>query len=314
MTSNIKSFKNLKSLLDEITQDAKNTSEKGKVADYIEQLANIDPNNFAISISTKSGDYNAGNYSQTFSIQSISKVFTLSLALGLIGDRLWNKVGREPSGNAFNSILQLEHEQGRPRNPFINAGAIAVADIILSNYQPKEAIGSILQFVRSLAQDNSIMIDQNVAKSELATGFKNAALANYLRSYSVVKNPIENILGVYFHHCAIAMSCDQLAKAGKYLAFHGAQSPNGTQIISSDRARRIAAIMTTCGLYDGSGNFAYRVGLPAKSGVGGGILAIVPNIASIAVWSPGLDKTGNSLIGINALEKLSKTMNWSIFG
>lgn len=308
------SLNSLKSLLQDIAKDAANAKDKGQVADYIPELANVDPNNFSISVATNDGVYSAGNSSSTFSIQSISKVFTLSLALGLIGDRIWNKVGREPSGNAFNSILQLENENGKPRNPFINAGAIAVADIILANYQPKEAIASILQFIRMLANDNSVIIDHNVAKSELATGYRNAALANYLRSYDVVQNPIENILGVYFHHCAVSMSSEQLAMAGKYLAFHGCQNPNNNHVISSDRARRIVAIMTTCGLYDGSGDFAYRVGLPAKSGVGGGILAIVPNIASIAVWSPGLDKTGNSLIGINALEKLTKSMNWSIFG
>ena len=210
--------------------------------------------------------------------------------------------------------MQLEHEKGKPRNPFINAGALVLVDTILSGYQPKEAIGSILQFVRMLAQDETIFIDQDVANSELQHSYANAALANYMKAHKVIENGVENVLGVYFHQCAIAMSCKQLAQAGKFLAFHGAQSPNGKQIISSDRARRIAAIMTTCGLYDGSGDFTYRVGLPAKSGVGGGILAIVPNIASIAVWAPGLDKTGNSLIGIKALEKLSKSMNWSIFG
>jgi glutaminase len=231
-----------------------------------------------------------------------------------MGDRLWRKVGREPSGSRFNSIVQLEFEQGIPRNPFINAGAIAVSDSILSGHQPRVALGEILRFMHFVADDPSIMIDEAVAASEQRTGFRNVALANYMKSFGVLENPVDHALGVYFHHCAIAMSCRQLAMAGRFLAYLGKNPSTGFAVVQPERARRINAIMLTCGHYDGSGEFAYRVGLPGKSGVGGGILAIAPGKASIAVWAPGLDGNGNSHLGRIALEMLTKRMGWSIFG
>jgi glutaminase len=232
----------------------------------------------------------------------------------MVGDRLWRRVGREPSGNPFNSIVQLEREKGVPRNPFINAGAIAVTDVILSGHQPREALGEILRFLRFIAQDQTIYVDRAVAESEKRTGFRNAALANYMKSFGVIDNPVDFTLGVYFHHCAVAMSCRQLAMAGRYLAHAGRNPDSGLSVVSPERARRINALMLTCGHYDGSGEFAYRVGLPGKSGVGGGILAIAPGKASIAVWSPGLDANGNSHLGRIALEIFAKRMGWSIFG
>ena len=256
----------------------------------------------------------AGDCDVPFSIQSISKVFTLTLALGMVGDRLWRRVGREPSGNPFNSIVQLELERGIPRNPFINAGAIAVTDVILSGRTPRDALAEILRFMRFIAEDETIFIDKSVAQSEKNTGFRNVALANFMRSFNVLDNPVDYILGTYFHHCAIAMSCRQLAQAGRYLAHGGNNPASGLSVVSAERARRINALMLTCGHYDGSGEFAFRVGLPGKSGVGGGILAVAPGQASIAVWSPGLDPTGNSHLGRMALEKLAKKMKWSIFG
>ena len=238
----------------------------------------------------------------------------LTLALGKVGDRLWRRVGREPSGSPFNSVVQLEYEHGIPRNPFINAGAIAVTDIILSGHQPREVLGEILRFVRFTADDTAIVIDEEVAASEKRTGFRNAALANYMKSFGVLDNPVDYTLGVYFHHCAIAMSCRQLAMAGRFLAHLGRNPTTGYAVVHPERARRINAVMLTCGHYDGSGEFAYRVGLPGKSGVGGGILAIAPGKASIAVWSPGLDASGNSHLGRIALERLTRRLGWSIFG
>ena len=238
----------------------------------------------------------------------------LSLALGKLGDSLWARVGREPSGNPFNSIVQLEQEKGRPRNPFINAGAIAVTDLILSRHQPREAIGEIVRFMQFLAEDDTISIDRNVAASEDETGFNNRALANFMKGFGVLDNPVDYTLGVYFHHCAIQMNCRQLATAGRFLANNGRKPETGLSVVTQERARRINAIMLTCGHYDGSGEFAYRVGLPAKSGVGGGILAIVPGRASVAVWSPGLDTTGNSHLGRIALEMLTTRLGWTIFG
>jgi glutaminase len=304
----------LKTAVHEIAAAMKARPDRGEVAQYIPELARVDPAAFGLAVADVDGTIVlAGDADAPFSIQSVSKVFTLTLALGLVGDRLWRRVGREPSGNPFNSIVQLERERGVPRNPFINAGAIAVTDVILSGHQPREALGEILRFFQFLAQDPTIHIDKAVAESEKRTGFRNAALANYMKSFDRLDNPFDFVLGVYFHHCAIAMSCRQLALAGRYLAAAGRNPATGMSVVSAERARRINALMLTCGHYDGSGDFAFRVGLPGKSGVGGGILAIAPGKASIAVWSPGLDPNGNSHLGAVALEMLAKRMGWSIF-
>ena len=299
----------------EISEEMAQRSDRGAVADYIPELARVDPKKFGITVIDAEGQAFTGGDSDTpFSIQSVSKVFTLTLALGMAGDRLWKRVGREPSGNPFNSIVQLERERGVPRNPFINAGAIAVTDLILSGHEPREALGEILRFMQFLAQDSSITIDERVAASEKRTGFRNTALANYMKSFGVIDSPVDYTLGVYFHHCAIAMTCRQLATAGRFLAHNGRNPSTGHSVVSAERARRINAIMLTCGHYDGSGEFAYRVGLPGKSGVGGGILAVAPGKASIAVWAPGLDAAGNSHLGRVALEQLTQRMGWSVFG
>jgi glutaminase len=278
------------SIVADIAAEMAQETDRGRVANYIAPLAGVDPARFGMAVLTADGDCHlAGDADVPFSIQSISKVFTLTLALGRVGDRLWARVGREPSGNAFNSIVQLESEHGVPRNPFLNAGAIVVADVILAGHEPRDALGEILRFVRSLAGDEAIYIDQAVARAEQDTGFRNAALANYMRAFDNLHNPVERTLGVYFHHCAIAMSCRQLAMAGRYLMARGTNPETGKRVVSPERARRINALMLTCGHYDGSGEFAFRVGLPGKSGVGGGILAIAPGRAAIAVWSPGIN-------------------------
>ena len=306
---------NLDAVVKEIAEEMKQRTDRGEVASYIPELARVHNSGFGLYVIDEAGNIGAGgDYDTPFSIQSVSKVFTLTLALGMIGDRLWRRVGREPSGSPFNSIVQLEREQGIPRNPFINAGAIAVTDVILSGHQPREALGEILRFLHFLADDPSIKIDENVASSEQQTGFRNAALANYMKSFGVLENPVNLVLGVYFHQCAIAMSCRQLAMAGRFLAHHGRNPSTGLSVVPAERARRINAVMLTCGHYDGSGEFAFRVGLPGKSGVGGGVLAIAPGKASIAAWSPGLDAAGNSHLGRVALELLTKRLGWSIFG
>jgi glutaminase len=299
----------------EIADEMARRPDRGEVATYIPDLARIDAKSFGLVVIDAEGKVAAAGDSDTaFSIQSISKVFTLTLALGKVGDRLWRRVGREPSGSPFNSIVQLERERGIPRNPFINAGAIAVTDVILSGHRPREALGEILRFMQFVADDPSITIDESVAASEQRTGFRNVALANYMKSFDVLENPVDFTLGVYFHHCAIAMSCRQLAMAGRFLAHRGRNPSTGLSVVHPERARRINAVMLTCGHYDGSGEFAYRVGLPGKSVGGGGVLAIAPGKASIAVWSPGLDASGNSHLGRVALEALSKRLGWSIFG
>ncbi len=305
----------LQSIVDDIHHELAPRLGEGKVADYIPQLARVDPTRFGMAVVTVDGSvYRAGDAEIPFSIQSISKVFTLTLALGKHGENIWKRVGREPSGSAFNSIVQLEQEHGIPRNPFINAGAIAITDLVLAGHTPREAIGEIVRFVRYLADDEDILIDHEVARSEAATGYRNFALANFMRSFGKLDHPVEHVLGVYFHQCALAMSCVQLAKAGLFLAASGSNPLTQHSVVSRQRARRINALMLTCGHYDGSGDFAYRVGLPGKSGVGGGILVAAPGKASVAVWSPGLNHNGNSLLGSLALEMLASRTGWSVFG
>lgn len=305
---------NLQSVLDEIAHDMASASERGAVARYIPELAKVDPARFGLAVLTEDGTlHTAGDADEPFSIQSVSKVFTLTLALGQVGDILWNRVGREPSGNPFNSIVQLEYEHGIPRNPLINAGALVVTDVLLSGYKPREAIGLILSFMRGLADDDTVFIDEKVARSEEETGFGNRALANYMKAFGNIRHAVEWTTGVYFHQCAIAMSCRQLALAGRFLMHGGLHEPGGARVVSAQRARRINALMLTCGHYDASGDFAFRVGLPGKSGVGGGILAIAPGQAAIAVWSPGLNANGNSMLGTLALERLAEATGWSVF-
>ena len=304
----------LAQVMAEISAEVAAIPNRGRVADYIPELAKIDPAGFAMVAATNDGSiHSVGQAEHLFSIQSVSKVFTLTLALGIHGNAIWKRVGREPSGSAFNSIVLLEHEHGIPRNPFINAGAIAITDMVSAGHAPRETIGEILRFIQFLSGDETIVIDEAVAKSESATGHRNFALAHYMKSYGNLTGTVEKTLGVYFHHCAIAMNCTQLAMAGRFLARGGRHPDTGRQVISAERARRVNALMLTCGHYDGSGDFAFRVGVPAKSGIGGGILAIVPGVASVAVWSPGLNEYGNSQLGTLALERLADAMGWSVF-
>jgi glutaminase len=303
----------LAEIVADIAEEMRGIAERGTVASYIPPLASVPGDKFGIAVVMADGTVHAaGDADEAFSIQSISKVFALTLALGAVGDQLWNRVGREPSGSAFNSIVQLETEHGIPRNPFINAGAIVVCDVLLGRLQPREAIGQMLRFVRELAgDDDTIRIDETVARAEQETGFRNMALANYMRAFGNIHGDVELVLGTYFHFCALAMSCRQLAMAGRFLMGDG--RVEGHRVVTARRARRINALMMSCGHYDNSGDFAYRIGLPGKSGVGGGILSVAPGIASIAVWSPGLNEAGNSHLGQLALEQLVHRTGWSVF-
>ena len=286
----------------------------GRVADYIPPLARVDPLRFGLAVITCDGQTaEVGDAWLPFSIQSISKVFTLSLALESLGESLWERVGREPSGSRFNSIVQLEQERGVPRNPFINAGAIVVTDALLAGREPGLAVAEIRDAMRRLAGADTIDVDSEVAKSEAATGFRNLSLAYFMRGFGNLRSPVEDALTVYFNQCALRMSCRQLARAGLYLANGGVDPLTGARITTSEHARRINAIMMTCGHYDASGEFAFQVGLPGKSGVGGGILTIVPGVAAVAVWSPGLNDSGTSQVGALALERLVALTRWSVF-
>ena len=305
----------LKAILDDIADRMASESERGKVADYIPELAKANLNRFGIAVVPIGGaPVVAGDADEPFSVQSIVKVFTLTLALERVGSGIWARVGREPSGDPFNSIVQLEYEHGIPRNPFINPGAIVVADIILGKREPQAAIEEFVSLCRRFACDESIGIDADVAASEIATGARNRALAHFMAAEGNLKNPVEDVLELYFNQCALAMSCRQLAMSARFLASAGRLEGDDDPIITAERARRIVALMVTCGLYDASGEFAFRVGIPAKSGVGGGILGVVPGRASIAAWCPGLDEKGNSLLAARAFEELARATGWSIFG
>ena len=305
---------NLQNIVDDITAEMRDMSDRGSVATYIPSLAKVSANQFGIAIVDHAGNvFQAGDAATPFSVQSITKVFALTMVLGAVGDDLWTRVGREPSGTPFNSIVQLESERGIPRNPFINAGAIVVSDLLVGCYDEAHVTLEFVQLMQLLTGDTSIEIDREVAASEAETGFRNVALASYMRSFGNIKRPIEQALGVYFRQCALSMNCLQLARAGRFLMTGGINPDTGRTIVTEHRAKRILALMLTCGHYDGSGEFAYRVGLPGKSGVGGGILAIAPGIASIAVWSPGLNQRGNSQLGTVALEKLVHKTGWSVF-
>lgn len=301
---------NLQRILDDIGEDMAQRPDRGAVATYIPELADVDPGQFGMAVALADGRvFATGDADVRFSIQSVSKVFTLALALGRQGDRIWSRVGREPSGHAFNSILQLETEAGIPRNPFINAGALVVTDAILEGCAPKETLGELLRFVRDAADDGDIHIDADVAQSEAAHGHRNTALAEFMAAHGNMRNPVARTCGTYFHQCAIAMTCRQLALAGRFLI----GGPDLPRLLAPGRMRRILALMMTCGHYDASGDFAFRVGLPGKSGVGGGILVVAPGRASIAVWSPGLNANGNSHLGSLAMERLAAEMGWSVF-
>jgi glutaminase len=300
----------LKETLDPIVAEIFGQNDWGLPAQYIPELAAIDPQQFAISVCLADGQMiSAGSATTPFSIQSISKVFALVLALGRSGDRLWDRVGREPSGTSFDSVVLLEKERGRPRNPYINAGAIVTTDALLTGRTPEVATGEILALVREMSGSDAVRINDEMAESERGTGSRNTALAYYLRSHGNLENTPEEALRTYYHQCAIEMTTEQLAMAGRSLAgLKGAP-----RVATQSHIRRVNALMMTCGHYDGSGDFAFRVGLPGKSGVGGGILVIAPDVASIAIWSPGLNHYGNSAAGTRAAEMLSRMTNWSVF-
>lgn len=300
-------------VLDEIQEEITPFLGQGKVADYIPALAGIDPNQFAMSITCNDGRYFSTGASETkFSIQSISKVYSFTLALRIYSSALYQRVWREPSGDPFNSLVQLEHEAGIPRNPFINAGAIVVSDTLVSHYR-EAALDEILGFIRESANDDTIDVDQEVAVSEMQHGFRNIAMANLMKSFGNLENDVQRVLESYFAQCSVSMNTRELSRSMLYLANNGTDPITDKRFITPPQAKRINAVMLTCGHYDASGDFAFRVGLPGKSGVGGGIIAIVPGKMSIAVFSPALNEQGNSLVGTKALELFTTKTGFSIF-
>ena len=297
-----------------VLSDAEVYRGHGDRAKHIPVLSQADPNKLGIAIALGDGStYVAGDADEPFSVQSIATIFTLSLTLGQVGASLWNYVGREPAGSPFNALVQLESEKGKPRNPLTNAGAIVVCDQMIGRDPPDQAVDEILSFLRERSGDASITIDEKVAMSESRAGSLNRSLAHFIAAFGNLQNPVEDVLSVYFRQSAIAMSCRQLAKAALYLAFDGMDPVSKAEVCIPSRSRRINALMLTSGHYDNSGDFAFRIGLPGKSGSGGGILAVVPRVGAVAVWSPGLNAARTSLAGAVALEKMVERTGWSVF-
>jgi len=302
---------NFESVLKEIYTEAKSFPVIGNVASTIPELAKIDPNKFGIHLTTIEGqDFGIGDSNEKFSIQSVSKALTVTLAFSFLGEKVWERVGVEPSGNPFNSLVQLEYEKGIPRNPFINAGALVIADMLVTHLKnPKQ---DFLDFIRTISGCDTINYNLKVAQSEKDTGFRNAALCNFLKSFGNIQNDVDVVLDFYFHQCSLEMTCKELAHSFFFFANEG-KTKSGQQILTQSQVKRLNALMQTCGFYDESGEFTYKVGLPGKSGIGGGIGALFPQHFSVATWSPRLNEKGNSELGMYALEQLTTKTGMSIF-
>ncbi|WP_030207945.1 glutaminase [Streptomyces bikiniensis] len=298
-------------VLDRIAEEIAGLAERGTPADYIPALAAGDPADFGMAVAELDGTvHGVGDWRRSFSTQSVTKVFTLALALAGEGDTLWTHVGREPSGDPFNSLVQLEYENGIPRNPFINAGALVVTDRL--HRLTGDASGSLLAFLRAESGNPDLAFDPDVAASEAAHGDRNAALAHFMASYGNITGPVPDLLREYFRQCSLEASCADLALATGFLARHGLRS-DGTRLLTRSQAKQVNAVMLTCGTYDAAGDFAYRVGLPGKSGVGGAVVAVVPGRCTLCVWSPGLDSRGNSVAGVAALDRFTTITGLSVF-
>lgn len=298
-------------VLEEIHNEVQPLIGQGHIPNYIPPLAAVPADKFGMALQTTNGEVFAiGDADERFSIQSISKLFSLTLALRLSGASIWERVGREPSGTPFNSLVQLEYEKGIPRNPFINAGALVIADIILSHTD--NAMEDYLSFLRQLTGVDSSLFSETIFQAESISGHRNRALANLLKDFGNLQHSVDEVLEFYFAQCAVMMNCKELALACLYLARQGASSNSG-KVVGLRHAKRINAVMLTCGTYDAAGDFAYRVGLPGKSGVGGGIVAVVPGNMTLCVWSPALNSAGNSYVGTKALELFTTKTRLSIF-
>lgn len=284
----------------------------GKIPTYIPELGQVSDKKFGIFFQPLNGaTFGIGDCNEKFSIQSIAKVLSTSLAYSILGDELWTRVDVEPSGTPFNSLVQLETDNGIPRNPLINAGAIVVCDILLSILKnPQE---DFLNFIQNLANDSSVTYSERISESEKSVGYRNYALCYYIKSLGNLENNPTDVLDFYFKLCSIEMTCKTLSYTFSFLANDGMTLHQSERILSKSRTKRINAVMQTCGFYDESGEFAFRVGLPGKSGVGGGIVAVMPNHYSISVWSPKLNDKGNSYRGMKFLEDFTTQTRISIF-
>jgi glutaminase len=272
------------------------------------------PGAFGIAVATVDGaTFSAGAATTGFPLQSIAKVFALELALCAIGDKVFERVGREPSGDPFNSIIDLERTRGIPRNPFINAGALAIVDILVERLGDDAQASAVADFVRHHSRQ-AATLNEEVLASEQEGGDLNRAMMSFMRHHGNLHAPLDAVMEAYVNQCAIMLDCRGLARTGLYFARTRRMPDDASADAVASRMRVVLALMMTCGHYDGSGDFAVRVGLPAKSGVGGGIMAVAPEKGAIAVWSPNLDQNGNSMLGVRALEMFAARTGWSVFG
>ncbi len=303
---------NYKNIIENAYNKAKSLKDKGQLATYIPELANVDPSMFGVHMTKVDGsNFGIGNYLIKFSIQSIAKVLSLTMAYSILGEKLWKRIDVEPSGTKFDSLLLLETYNGIPRNPFVNSGAIVICDVLVSHLD--NAKEEFLEFVRDLSGLPELTYSDKIADSEKAYGYRNSALCNFIKSFGNIKNEPAEVLDFYFDMCSLEMNCQQLSYTFTFLANGGRKLVDGKKIISKSKCKRINALMLTCGFYDESGEFAFKVGLPGKSGVGGGIVALYPNNYTIAVWSPLLNPKGNSYKGMKLLEDVTTYSELSIF-
>lgn len=298
-------------LLDETVQNFRHYAQDGRVASYIPELKKGDPRLAGVAIMTPTGLFQAGDTRQAFTLQSISKVITLLVALEERGmEAVFAKVGSEPTGDSFNSIVKLETSEQKPLNPMINAGAIAVCSLI-----PGSSVEERFSLITGLLEkilDRPVEIDQAVYESEKETGHRNRALAWFLKDINGLEGDVDEVLDLYFRQCSILVDCADLARIGMFLATKGI-TEGGIPLISAQSIRLATTFMVTCGMYNASGEFAIQVGIPAKSGVSGGILGVVPARYGVATFGPALDKKGNSVVGIRMLRHLSQVLDLSIF-
>lgn len=303
---------NYREILNTVHQQTIDERPEGAVATYIPELALVPPGKLGIHLKTIDGeDFSAGDSEERFSIQSIAKVFLLVRAMQEVGPDLRKRVGVEASGHLFNSLIQLEFEQGIPRNPFINAGALVVCDVLVSQLDDPKA--DFLAFVRKLSGSMEICYNDKITTSEFALSYRNRAIINMMKGFGNIHNDVETVLEFYITACSLSMTCRELAQGFSIFANEGKLLQSGEHILSEHRTKRVNAIMMTCGHYDEAGEFAFRVGLAGKSGVGGGIAAVHPGRYAVAVWSPPLNSKGNSSAGFRALELLTDLTETSIF-
>ena len=305
----------MNSLLQRILTECKPYTAQGHVATYIPELANVDPNQIGICINLEDGkEYTAGDFQVPFTMQSVVKTMILLLALMDSGiEKVRSLVGVEATGKPFDAFNYSDQAlTGAHINPMINTGAIALCTLIEGeSYDIK--FQRLLELTRQLAGNEKLEVDESVYLSEKATGNKNRALAYMLKAYGMIHDPAEEILDCYFKACSILVDCRDLARIGNVFAHHGMNPMTGERMFPKEFARYVNATLATCGMYDGSGEFALNVGFPAKSGVGGGIMGVIPNRMGIGVYAPALDKHGNSMAGVQVLARLSEALDLNIY-